>query len=156
MSSKNNHQIFVTELGNSNLLRKINVLSNEPGTNAPNNLTSEATAEKMTVFDVLIKVRDDLLNDNVEDLNGEDIGYIDSAIDNIMTRTGSVGAKVNRLESVENRLSTLKYNNETLLADAEGIDLTEVYTKLQEIQSVQTAALKVGAQIFNLSLMNYL
>ncbi|MBP7654362.1 flagellar hook-associated protein FlgL [Candidatus Dependentiae bacterium] len=156
LTSENNHQIYLEDVKDAHFLRDAGVITGNVNQKSPNNVTAAAQVEKRSIFDVLIKLRDDLLNSNVTDLNGADIGYIDSALDNIIARDSAVGAKVNRIETVEGRLGTLKINNEELLGNSEEVDFTEVITKLQQMQNVQNAALKINAQIFDMTLMDYL
>ncbi|HPN29912.1 MAG TPA: flagellar hook-associated protein FlgL [bacterium] len=156
ITSENYHQIFLSDVKDSHFLRDAGVITGAPNQKSPNNITNAAQVEKRTIFDVLIKLRDDLLNNNATDLNGVDLGYIDGALNNIVARDSAVGAKVNRLESVASRLGTLKLNNEELLGNAEEVDYTEILTKFQQMQNVQTAALKINAQIMQMSLMDYL
>ncbi len=58
--------------------------------------------------------------------------------------------------SAQNRLETLKINNEKMQGDATEVDMTEIITKLQTMQTIQSAALKITAQVTQLSLMNFL
>jgi len=156
ISSATTAQMFINDIGAGKFLRDSGVVVEGKGVNPPNNIAAAAVAEKMSVFDLLINIRDNLLSNNASELRGKNIENLDKSIDNLMSRIAAIGAKNNRLEKTEDRLETLKLNNKTLLADAEEIDWSKLVTDLQKMQTVQTAALQINSQIFKLSLMNFL
>src|SRR5690606_16904665 len=66
------------------------------------------------IFRVLIAAREHLENGNLKDLTGDDLGNFDEAMDNLLRWRAEVGARVNRLELVRERLSQNQVNLEKL------------------------------------------
>lgn len=108
------------------------------------------------IFDVLIAVRKDLENGNLDDLTGDDLGKFDEAMDNLLRWRAEVGARVNRLELVRERLSQNQVNLEKLSAEVEGIDIAEVIMRLKMEENVYRAALGAGARIIQPTLLDFL
>lgn len=108
------------------------------------------------IFDVLIAVREHLENGNLDDLTGDDLGKFDEAMDNLLRWRAEVGARVNRLELVRERLSQNQVNLEKLSAEVEGIDIAEVIMRLKMEENVYRAALGAGARIIQPTLLDFL
>lgn len=108
------------------------------------------------IFEVLIAVRKDLENGNLKDLTEDDLGNFDEAMDNLLRWRAEVGARVNRLELVRERLSQNQVNLEKLSAEVEGIDIAEVIMRLKMEENVYRAALGAGARIIQPTLLDFL
>lgn len=108
------------------------------------------------IFDVLIAVREHLENGNLNDLTGDDLRNFDEAMDNLLRWRAEVGARVNRLELVRERLSQNQVNLEKLSAEVEGIDIAEVIMRLKMEENVYRAALGAGARIIQPTLLDFL
>lgn len=108
------------------------------------------------IFEVLIAVRKDLENGNLKDLTGDDLAKFDKAMDNLLRWRAEVGARVNRLELVRERLSQNQVNLEKLSAEVEGIDIAEVIMRLKMEENVYRAALGAGARIIQPTLLDFL
>lgn len=82
---------------------------------------------------------------------------MDSArINNIGVERSDVGARLNRLERVNNILSDLKVGTETSRASIQDADIFQSSAELANLQTALQALLASGSQINNLSLLNYL
>lgn len=91
--------------------------------------------------------------------NGEldaSIEEIDAAIDNVINQRASLGAKMNRLELVENRLGQQEVIATSTLSKNEDVNYAETITKLITQQSIHRAALSSGAQIIQPTLLDFL
>lgn len=108
------------------------------------------------IFEVLIAVREHLENGNLNDLTGDDLRKFDEAMDNLLRWRAEVGARVNRLELVRERLSQNQVNLEKLSAEVEGIDIAEVIMRLKMEENVYRAALGAGARIIQPTLLDFL
>lgn len=84
------------------------------------------------------------------------LGKIDSRIDTIMTKRAEVGARVNRVSIVEQRLSSIDLNLQTVKAKTEDADVAEVITNLKTEENIYQASLSVGAQLIRPSLVDFL
>ena len=88
------------------------------------------------------------------------ISNIRSQLDSCLNRTtsvqGEVGSKFGRLEFQRERLSMNRVNLEGLISAIEDTDVASAVIQLQKDQYVYQAALQVGADLIQMSLLNYL
>jgi len=88
------------------------------------------------------------------------ISNIRSQLDNCLNRStsvqGEVGSKIGRLEFQRERLSMNRVNLEGLISAIEDTDVASAVIQLQKDQYVYQAALQVGADLIQMSLLNYL
>lgn len=81
---------------------------------------------------------------------------IDEHMDNISRVRSDIGARYNRLELTENRLSKNIYNFIKLMSENEDIDQAENIMLLKSEENVYQASLAGGARIIQPSLMDFL
>ena len=84
------------------------------------------------------------------------IGDIDVHMENILAKVAEVGAKVNRMELVVNRMQDEYLNFNRLLSQTEDVDMAEVITQLKNEENIYMAALAGGARIIQPSLVDFL
>jgi len=76
--------------------------------------------------------------------------------DFVLTERAALGARVNRLELVEDRLSKSEVSITGLMSKNEDADIAEVITQLKAQENVHRAALSAGARIIQPSLVDFL
>lgn len=81
---------------------------------------------------------------------------IDGYINNVVSRQSQLGAQLNRAEMVESRLKQQEVVANKTLSENEDMDFEEAVTKYLTQQMVHNAALQVGAQIIQRSLVDFL
>jgi flagellar hook-associated protein 3 FlgL len=81
---------------------------------------------------------------------------IDSHISGIVSERAELGARYNRIELMESRLSEQEVISSKILSDNEDADIERVITDLKMQESVHRAALAVGSRIIQPSLMDFL
>lgn len=87
---------------------------------------------------------------------GDYIGKFDGHIDNIVNERADLGARMNRVELIEDRLETQKISATKMMSDNEDADIEKVITNLKTQESVHRAAMGVGARIIQPTLMDFL
>lgn len=90
-----------------------------------------------------------------EDLD-DSITAIDNNINNVVNTRADLGARMNRVELVEDRLSSQEVMANRILSDNEDAELEKVITKLKTQESIHRAALSIGARIIQPTLMDFL
>jgi flagellar hook-associated protein 3 FlgL len=90
-----------------------------------------------------------------KDIN-EYLGYIDQHITNLLGVRAELGARMNRIELMEDRIDSQKVIAEKMLSDNEDVDMEKVITDLKTQESVHRAALAVGARIIQPTLVDFL
>lgn len=81
---------------------------------------------------------------------------IDGYINSVVSTRSQLGAQVNRAEMVESRLMQQEVVANKTLSENEDVDFEEAVTKYLTQQMVHNAALQVGAQIIQKSLLDFL
>lgn len=87
---------------------------------------------------------------------GDLVGDLDAALDQIFSCRAEVGARMNRLELVANRLETSRLNFTKVLSQVEDADLAETIIELKTQENVYRASLAAGARIIQPSLIDFL
>lgn len=92
----------------------------------------------------------------VTDRIGKAMTKIENHKNNASTVNADLGARVNRLNLVEDRLGDDYVNYTELMAKNEGIEFEKVYIEYMSQQAIYDSALKVGAQIIQKSLVDFI
>ena len=81
---------------------------------------------------------------------------LDVGVDRMLQKVAEVGARQNRIEAVENRISGSTLELKKMLSNIEDIDIAEAITKLKSEESLYQASLAASAKIIQPSLMDFL
>ncbi|MCL6616051.1 MAG: flagellar hook-associated protein FlgL [Anoxybacillus ayderensis] len=81
---------------------------------------------------------------------------LDDHMNSVLAERSDLGARVNRLELIEQRLSTQQVIAQQMISDNEDADIEKVITDLKTQESVHRAALSVGARIIQPTLVDFL
>ncbi len=155
LSTTEPHQIWLEDMEGSTVLRDIGLVSSD-NSEPPNNFSETARVNGRSVFDVLIKFRDDLIAGDQLEISGRDLGNLDSALENVLRFRAEVGAKQNRMEEHTKRVAWDKTYMTELLAESEGIDVAESIMNLKWLESVHQYALNVGARVIKPTLVDFI
>jgi flagellar hook-associated protein 3 FlgL len=94
-----------------------------------------------------------------DETQGEIDDYIstfDDHIGSFVNERADLGARMNRVELIEDRLETQKISATKMMSDNEDADIEKVITNLKTQESVHRAAMGVGARIIQPTLMDFL
>lgn len=81
---------------------------------------------------------------------------IDTRMNTMLTKRAEIGARVNRVEIVQSRLTDAGINLESLQSKVEDADMAEVITNITTEENVYQASLSAGAKIIQPSLVDFL
>ena len=112
--------------------------------------------ERVEVFDILIRLADDLRAGNTAAVGSARLGELDVAIDRMLAYRSEVGAKINRLELSRNRLQDAEVNLGRLLSQTEDADMARTIIKLKTEESAYQVGLAAGARIIQPTLLDFL
>lgn len=125
-------------------------------------------AEMFTKIDELMENISTALTRGETTNNGQDIGNflgglasgdIDtlSEVQNlVLEQRADIGARQNRVEMMENRLSMHEINVTKQLSDNEDVDYAETITEMVTSESIHQAALSTGAKIIQQTLVDFI
>lgn len=121
----------------------------------------QVNADGSKVFsDDLFKDLKDLISDlNAgTSANGFDryLDKIDAHIDNVLSELSQTGARSNRLDLMKERVSQQELTATEIMSNNEDVDIDQVYTDFFVALGAYTAALKVGAQVIQPTLLDFL
>lgn len=115
-----------------------------------------------SVFDVLQGIADDLLNDAGLDYEAVTarlqarLGELDRHHTNLLDGLGRLGAVQNRLNSAEDRLSSLELSLEGLLSEVRDADLTDVVLEATRVEQSLQLAQATGSRLIQHTLLDFL
>jgi flagellar hook-associated protein 3 FlgL len=107
------------------------------------------------MFDVVQGIQTALEQDKPADLDGL-LGRLDKTMDSLSAERSELGARYNRLEMIDDRISQQEVMANRVLSDNEDADIERVITDLKTQESVHRAALGVGARILQPTLLDFL
>jgi flagellar hook-associated protein 3 FlgL len=115
----------------------------------------------LSVFDALDKAIAELktpgrTGTQIAQSNVENLSNIDAVMGQVAAGRSQVGATMNRVDAVTERLSALKLSSQTERAHAEDLDMTQAISDFSNQQTGYDAALKAYSMVQRLSLFNYL
>lgn len=118
-------------------------------------INADATATFDPVFLAMQTLQAGLSGGNTATIQNS-ISQLDSGLDAVTVSRAQVGAKVNRLEFLKERQSSIEVNLTGLLSDTRDTDMAQALTSFSMAQNVYQASLKAGAQALQPSLLDYL
>jgi flagellar hook-associated protein 3 FlgL len=126
----------------------ITVPVNEPGDSAFQDLQD--------TFQTLMDIRDDLRAGDTDSLSNVRLGEVDNVMTQLLDGAALFGAKMNRLELVEQRLEDRLLGFQEHLSDTEDADLVEAVVRMNTQQTALEAALNAGARVLQPSLLDFI
>jgi flagellar hook-associated protein 3 FlgL len=121
---------------------------NEPGDSAFQDLQD--------TFQTLMDIRDDLRAGDTDSLSNVRLGEVDNVMTQLLDGAALFGAKMNRLELVEQRLEDRLLGFQEHLSDTEDADLVEAVVRMNTQQTALEAALNAGARVLQPSLLDFI
>ena len=150
------HQIFVEDKAGTTVLRDLGVVSPRPGMAPPHNIQQDARVFGGSMFDAVIRLRDNLLQGNKEFIGGQGLAGIQASMTNLQTNISELGSRDTRLEFVAKAMEDEKTKVVEKLSNAIDLDLTEGITRMKMLDTTHQAALRTAAKILPPTLMDYL
>ena len=115
----------------------------------------------LSIFDALDQAVADLktplrTGTQIAQSNSTQLANLDAVLSQIQSGRAQLGATLNRIDGVTNRLSALKLASQTERSNAESLDMTQAISEFSNQQTGYDAALKAYSMVQRLSLFNYL
>lgn len=84
------------------------------------------------------------------------LGQMDTGLDRMLDGWAGLGAKMNRVQLIDNRLKDEHINTQALLSKTEDVDMAAAISNLKTAETVYQASLASGARIIQPSLLDFL
>ncbi|MFG6495427.1 flagellar hook-associated protein FlgL [Fictibacillus sp. UD] len=123
--------------------------------NPVNVFSHEAGSPEGGLFGDINELMKSLEGNSNESINGF-LDKLDSHIDNLVAERAELGARYNRVELIDARVSEQEVIANRILSDNEDADIERVITDLKMQESLHRAALGVGSRIMQPTLMDFL
>lgn len=119
------------------------------------------SSSDLSVFDALDQAIAELKtpgrsNTQIAQGNAFGLTRVDSVLGQVVSARSQIGATMNRIDSVTDRLSALKLSSQAERSNAEDLDMTQAISDFSNQQTGYDAALKAYSMVQRLSLFNYL
>ncbi len=84
------------------------------------------------------------------------LGKLDINVDNVLKHQAELGARTNRLASVQSQMESMEYNLKSNISDIEDLDYAEAIIEYQNKDNMYRASLAVGMKIIQPSLLDFM
>ncbi|MDA3851267.1 MAG: flagellar hook-associated protein 3 [Spirochaetaceae bacterium] len=148
------HQLWLDEPVGSNVLKDLGVLA-EVG-QPPMNFHQDTDISGGSLFDMVISLRDGLLQGDIEAVGSRIIRGLDQALSSNLDSLAKVGSISERMDITQSQLEKGvidRRSYDSLLTD---VDMTEAITRLKMLEYTQRAAYQASAQVLKPTLMDFL
>lgn len=116
---------------------------------------SEVFTKNTNLFTALINLRDNLRSGTQSAIQGA-IATLQTGLDQVLTASAVVGARIRRLDLTEARLQLDVLNLRQALSRVEDTDYAEASVRLQAAMTVREATIAAGGAVLRASLVNLL
>lgn len=106
----------------------------------------DAFAGSVNIFDTLISTRDHLISGDTQALSSTDLENLEKSLGQVTAMRAEAGAKLSRVELIQQRLEQDKLSFTESLSNTEDVDIIDAMVKLKEQEHVYQAALAVAAR----------
>lgn len=107
------------------------------------------------VFDTLSNFSTALKNNDATGVN-DALKDIDGNIDNVLAHRANIGARTNRMTALREQLDSTSTNLQENLSGIQDADIAKTITDFKNQENVYKAALSIGAQIIQPSLVDFM
>ncbi|MCF7927989.1 MAG: flagellar hook-associated protein 3 [Spirochaetales bacterium] len=148
------HQLWVEDGEGGTVMRDLGVV--DPDGTMPENLDSSVRKFGGSLFDMVINLRDNLLEGNHEQVGGSALKGIDKAMNNLLSQVAELGGREQRINMSYQRLQseipeiTGQYSRET------DPDMASAITDLKMLEHTHKAALGTAGRILQPTLLDFL
>lgn len=119
--------------------------------------TSKVKSSVIEMFDQIITAMGSGENaDFNQEKIGDMLGVIDEVHENSLSVRAEIGAKTNRLEMTEKRLSSERLNFTSTLSENEDVDYAKLIMDMKLSENVYNASLSIGSRIIQPTLLDFL
>lgn len=84
------------------------------------------------------------------------LGLVDNHLNRVLAVRADIGARVNRMDLVNNRITDNNVSFTRMLSDSQDADMAEVIMNLKNAENVYKSALSVGARVIQPSLIDFI
>ncbi len=149
------HQLWLQDAPEGRVLQDLGLLRDDTSP-PPRNLNPSARVFGGSVFDMVIKLRDDFYRGDPLEVGGRALRGIDEALAGMLAALGDIGSQGKRLEFSYARLNTEIPDMKSMNSMTADLDMTEAVTELKMLEYTHKAALGAAGRILQPTLLDFL
>ncbi|THB62543.1 MAG: flagellar hook-associated protein 3 [Spirochaetaceae bacterium] len=149
-------QLWLEDRGNSTVLQDLGITAASQDARPPHNFSPDAEVFGGSAFDMVISLRDTMLEGKTFDVGGAGLGGIDAAMNKMLGELGQLGARQTRLEMGLDKLSNDRLTVQEWNSHMVDLDMAEAITELKRLEGTHKAALATAARIMQPTLLDFL
>lgn len=154
LSTTSPHQMWLEDADGGRVLKDLGIIA-ETG-KPPYNAAPGASVSGGSLFDMVIHLRDSLLEGDTIEIGGSALKGITMAQNNLIETISGLGSRDERLQLVMQRIAWEKPEIENRDSQETDIDMAEAITDLKVLEQTHRAALQTAGQILQPTLMDFL
>jgi flagellar hook-associated protein 3 FlgL len=143
-------------VGGATVLRDLGIIRGNMENNAPNWDDVRSRVSGGSVFDMLIRLRDAMFRGDQDFIGSQGIAGMDLALGNLSTRVADIGSRLERVETVWQRINREIPNVTAHLARETAVNMTDAATDLKMLDFAHKASLQTAARILPPTLLDFL
>jgi flagellar hook-associated protein 3 FlgL len=149
------HQMWLQSGENSTVLQDLGIISD---TESPAGANIDPSADSFggSLFDMIIRLRNELYAGDNRDVGGAVLQGLDRGMDNLLSNMAQVGARDSRLEFVAKRTEREIPQISQLNSNEVDVDVTQAITDMRMMEYTHRAALNAASRIIQPTLLDFL
>ena len=155
LSTTQPHQIWLEDVGNGTVFQETGLIKSQDQ-RPPHNIADDARVSGGSLFDVIIRLRDNLYTGNVEDIGSGSLKGIHDGLNHLVFQAGKLGTRDERLQIVKERLAFQIPEIQHMDSRRTDIDLAEAIMELKMLEFTHRASLQTAAKILPPTLLDFL
>lgn len=148
------HQLWLENGEGGQVLTDLGLIDNI--NRPPGNTAEETRVAGGSLFDMMIRLRDNLYKGDVIDIGGSSLKGVDLAMNNLLSGLGKLGAQGERLELVQGRLSYEIPELHQKNANETGLDMAKAITDLKMLENNHKVVLQTASRLLRPTLLDFL
>ncbi|NNM67150.1 MAG: flagellar hook-associated protein 3 [Spirochaetales bacterium] len=150
------HQLFVEDGPGGNVLKSLGIVSDRAGVKPPLNYNQDAKIFGGSVFDAVIRLRDNMLTGNNQFLGGQGLAGIQASLSALQTSLADLGSRDERLTMTSKTLKEEIPQVVEMNSNLVDLDITDGVTRLKMLEQTHEASLRATAMIYPRTLMDFI
>jgi len=155
LSTTQPHQIWIEDLDNGTVFKETGLIKST-NQRPPHNIAEDARMSGGSLFDVIMRLRDNLYAGNVIDIGSGSLKGIQEGMNHLALQAGKLGARDERLQVVKDRLAFQIPEIQAMNSRITDIDLAEAIMELKMLEYTHRASLQTAAKILPPTLLDFL
>lgn len=151
------HELFIEDIAGGTIMSDLGIIhEGTEGQNSPNNIHPNTIKRGGMVFDIIIGLRNALLDNNPIDIGGKHLGSIDEALNSMLRHQARISSVQSRMKEAGKNLALDETNTLSQLSKTQDMDIAEASLNFNQLANVHRISLMTAAKIIRPTLMDYL